>query len=108
MSLLHPSSSSRNARHLARSFTGSVPSNASTVDTSAACNMAEPLANQSVHYDSIYDSTEFFDQRNSIEVMRKRLKYHFMSPYGKFMHRGRKPWKLVMQLLKLVVVTAQV
>ncbi|XP_065674286.1 mucolipin-3 isoform X3 [Hydra vulgaris] len=37
-----------------------------------------------------------------------KLKYHFMSPYEKYMKYGRKPWKLVIQVLKIFMVTAQV
>ncbi|EDO42542.1 predicted protein, partial [Nematostella vectensis] len=40
--------------------------------------------------------------------IRKRLKSHFMTPYQKFKHRGRKPWKLLIQLIKIIIVTAQV
>lgn len=40
--------------------------------------------------------------------MRKRLKSHFMTPYQKYKLRGRKPWKLLFQLLKLIMVTVQV
>ena len=99
----------RSIRHLARSFTGSRDTSVQDNGTGLSSGITEPLlSDQSVHYDSIYDSSEFADSRNSIEVMRKRLKYHFMSPYQKFRHRGRKPWKLCIQLLKLFVVTIQV
>lgn len=105
-----PAVSSRSARHLARSCNGSAPGSFS----SGFDDFTEPLLHGtsfegSVHYQSIYDSSEFNgSQRNRIEVMRKRLKSHFMTPYQKYKHRGRKPWKLLLQLLKLIMVTVQV
>ena len=119
-----PAVSSRTARHMARSLTGSGATNfggcesddetmaiAWSRPTRTAQSLTDPLLGgsySSVHYESIYDSNEFSSQRNSIEVMRKRLRSHFMTPYQKFKHRGRKPWKLLLQLLKLVIVTVQV
>ena len=105
-----PAVSSRSARHLARSFIGS----AQNSFNAGFEEYTEPLLRRdtfdsSVHYESIYDSTEFSgSQRNRVEVMRKRLKSHFMTPYQKYKHRGRKPWKLLLQLLKLIMVTVQV
>lgn len=103
--ILIPTVSSRSARHLARSF------NDSPQSFTGYEEFTEPLLhrNNSVHYESIYDSTEFSgSQRNRVEVMRKRLKSHFMTPYQKYKLRGRKPWKLLFQLLKLIMVTVQV
>ena len=95
-------SSTRSSRHYARSFNN-------------MNNMAEPLLarsqinpSDSIHYDSLYDSQEFQGRRNAVEVIRKRLSSHFMNPYQKYKHRGRKPWKLLVQLLKIVLVTTQV
>jgi len=111
--VLLPAVSSRSARHLARSF------NDSGQNSMASFNdCTEPLLRRnsyngsdiaSLHYQSIYDSTEFSGSlRNRREVMRKRLKSHFMTPYQKYKHRGRKPWKLLLQFLKLIMVTVQV
>ncbi|ELK06301.1 Mucolipin-3 [Pteropus alecto] len=41
------------------------------------------------------------------EQMRRKLKFFFMNPCEKFWARGRKPWKLVIQILKLAMVTIQ-
>ncbi|XP_028260477.1 mucolipin-1a [Parambassis ranga] len=41
------------------------------------------------------------------EAIRRKLKYFFMSPCDKYHAKGRKPYKLVLQLLKIFVVTAQ-
>ena len=39
--------------------------------------------------------------------MRYKLQYHFMTPFQKY-KLGRKPWKLGVQILKIMMVTAQV
>nr|XP_056710974.1 mucolipin-1 [Euleptes europaea] len=41
------------------------------------------------------------------EELRRRLKYYFMSPCDKFRAKGRKPFKLVLQLVKILIVTIQ-
>ncbi|KAF6345052.1 mucolipin 3 [Rhinolophus ferrumequinum] len=41
------------------------------------------------------------------DQMRRKLKYFFMNPCEKFWARGRKPWKLVIQIIKLAMVTIQ-
>nr|XP_020661459.1 mucolipin-1-like [Pogona vitticeps] len=42
------------------------------------------------------------------EELRRRLKYFFMSPCDKFRAKGRKPFKLVLQVVKILIVTIQV
>lgn len=42
------------------------------------------------------------------DQMRRKLKFFFMNPCEKFWARGRKPWKLVIQIIKLAMVTIQV
>ncbi|XP_008289798.1 mucolipin-1a [Stegastes partitus] len=41
------------------------------------------------------------------EAIRRKLKYFFMSPCDKYHAKGRKPFKLILQLLKIIIVTAQ-
>ncbi|XP_074486637.1 mucolipin-1a [Sebastes fasciatus] len=41
------------------------------------------------------------------ECFRRKLKYFFMSPCDKYHAKGRKPYKLILQLLKIIIVTAQ-
>ncbi|XP_056264320.1 mucolipin-1-like isoform X2 [Pseudoliparis swirei] len=41
------------------------------------------------------------------EAIRRKLKYFFMSPCDKYDAKGRKPYKLILQLLKIIIVTAQ-
>lgn len=42
------------------------------------------------------------------EDLRRKLKYFFMSPCDKYHAKGRKPFKLGLQLLKIIIVTVQV
>ncbi|XP_065133146.1 mucolipin-3 [Paramisgurnus dabryanus] len=42
-----------------------------------------------------------------VENLRRKLKYFFMSPCQKYRARGRKPWKLMLQILKIVIITVQ-
>ncbi len=42
------------------------------------------------------------------ERLRRKIKYFFMSPCQKYHARGRKPWKLALQIIKIAVITAQV
>ncbi|KAM4641575.1 mucolipin-3 [Discoglossus pictus] len=39
--------------------------------------------------------------------LRRKLKFFFMNPCEKFRARGRKPWKLCIQILKIAMVTIQ-
>ncbi|XP_015265985.1 PREDICTED: mucolipin-3 [Gekko japonicus] len=41
------------------------------------------------------------------DQLRRKLKFFFMNPCEKFWARGRKPWKLGIQVLKIVMVTIQ-
>ena len=116
--VLLPAVSCRSARHLARSFKESGQNSGSLTSFDDDCT--EPLLrrhsyggeldfNTSVHYQSVWDPSEFSGSlRNRREVMRKRLRSHFMTPYQKYKHRGRKPWKLLLHFLKLLMVTVQV
>lgn len=42
------------------------------------------------------------------DQLRRKLKFFFMNPCEKFWARGRKPWKLGIQILKIAMVTIQV
>ncbi|KAK2833897.1 hypothetical protein Q5P01_017786 [Channa striata] len=46
-------------------------------------------------------------QEEEEEALRRKLKYFFMSPCDKYHAKGRKPFKLGLQLLKIVIVTVQ-
>lgn len=45
---------------------------------------------------------------NTVEDFRQKLKYFFMNPCEKYRTRGRKPWKLMLQIIKIITITAQV
>lgn len=45
--------------------------------------------------------------QNDRDRLRFTLRYYFMSPFDKWNFRSRFPWKLVLQLLKILLVTAQ-
>ncbi|XP_029310109.1 LOW QUALITY PROTEIN: mucolipin-3 [Cottoperca gobio] len=46
-------------------------------------------------------------QSKVVEDFRRRLKYFFMNPCEKYRARGRKPWKLMLQIFKIALITAQ-
>uniref|UniRef100_A0A674C8D4 Mucolipin TRP cation channel 1a n=1 Tax=Salmo trutta TaxID=8032 RepID=A0A674C8D4_SALTR len=53
------------------------------------------------------DSHGWLGAEQEEEALRRKLKYFFMSPCDKFHAKGRKPFKLGLQLLKIVIVTVQ-
>nr|XP_061790433.1 mucolipin-3-like [Nerophis lumbriciformis] len=44
---------------------------------------------------------------DSVECLRRRIKYYFMNPCEKYHARGRKPWKLLLQIIKIAIITVQ-
>uniref|UniRef100_A0A3P8UH12 Mucolipin TRP cation channel 3 n=1 Tax=Amphiprion percula TaxID=161767 RepID=A0A3P8UH12_AMPPE len=46
-------------------------------------------------------------ESKAVEDFRRRLKYFFMNPCEKYKARGRKPWKLMLQILKIAIITVQ-
>lgn len=47
-------------------------------------------------------------EKEEEDALRRKLKYFFMSPCDKYHAKGRKPFKLGLQLLKIIIVTVQV
>ncbi|KFM57639.1 Mucolipin-3, partial [Stegodyphus mimosarum] len=43
----------------------------------------------------------------SSEILKRRLKYFFMNPIDKWRTKGKFPWKLLLQIVKIVFVTLQ-
>ncbi|XP_030630645.1 mucolipin-3 [Chanos chanos] len=43
----------------------------------------------------------------AVDEFRRKLKYFFMSPCEKYHARGRKPWKLMLQIVKIAIITVQ-
>ncbi|XP_053098770.1 mucolipin-3 isoform X1 [Hemicordylus capensis] len=63
---------------------------------------------------SSHDDEYSYKQRPSMcqellleDQLKRKLKFFFMNPCEKFWARGRKPWKLGIQLLKIAMVTIQ-
>lgn len=46
-------------------------------------------------------------KQKAVEDFRRRLKYFFMNPCEKYRARSRKPWKLMLQILKIAIITVQ-
>ncbi|XP_017576609.1 mucolipin-3 isoform X2 [Pygocentrus nattereri] len=46
-------------------------------------------------------------EQREVESFRRKLKYFFMNPCEKYRARGRKPWKLMLQIIKIAVITIQ-
>lgn len=59
---------------------------------------------------SVLLGSELLQQQEEAEeeALRRKLKYFFMSPCDKYHAKGRKPFKLGLQLLKIITVTVQV
>ncbi|XP_069560868.1 mucolipin-3 [Brachyistius frenatus] len=43
----------------------------------------------------------------NVECLRRKIKYYFMNPCEKYHARGRKPWKLIVQIVKIAIITIQ-
>lgn len=48
------------------------------------------------------------DTQKYVDKLRRSIKYYFMNPCEKYHARGRKPWKLLLQLVKIAIITVQV
>lgn len=78
-----------------------------------ALQMAEELHTLGSH-DFLSNSSSYNAALDSpytphmVDKMRRKLKFHFMTPCEKFKARKRKPWKLVIQLAKIIILTSQV
>lgn len=66
---------------------------------------------------STHDDEDLYSYKRQLSIsqeglledqLRRKLKFFFMNPCEKFWARGRKPWKLGIQLLKIAMVTIQV
>ncbi|KAM9848435.1 mucolipin-3 [Aulostomus maculatus] len=47
------------------------------------------------------------DDLDHVECLRRKIKYYFMNPCEKYHARGRKPWKLILQIIKIAIITIQ-
>ena len=72
---------------------------------------SEALLGERTNYTSYIRSSSWSDASDLHDreaEIKNKLQLYFKNPYGKFKDRGRKPWKLVLQIIKLVLVTTQV
>lgn len=56
---------------------------------------------------SLWDAPQQ-DTQKYVDNLRRSIKYYFMNPCEKYHARGRKPWKLLVQLVKIAIITVQV
>ncbi|XP_041790511.1 mucolipin-3 isoform X2 [Chelmon rostratus] len=47
------------------------------------------------------------EDMDSGDYLRRKIKYFFMNPCEKYHARGRKPWKLILQIIKIAIITVQ-
>ena len=118
-----PTSSPDNANHRKRSIARSFSSELGAVDeencmrTSTEQDLSNMKSN-SVPTSSETSSAELCSSGEPVEgiqtspcpreVMKTKIRYHYMNPFQKFRARRRKPWKLVVQIVKIFLVTLQV
>lgn len=57
---------------------------------------------------TLENSQSYHVHEEEEDALRRKLKYFFMSPCDKYHAKGRKPFKLGLQLLKIIIVTVQV
>lgn len=48
------------------------------------------------------------EELDNVECLRRKIKFFFMNPCEKYHARGRKPWKLLLQIIKIAIITIQV
>lgn len=77
--------------------------NMEPIISDAAIEPADPFTmNESNSIEPTEDEWVLYEQR-----MRRKLRFFFMNPIEKFQAKGRLPWKLVLQVVKIIVVTLQ-
>ncbi|XP_057298591.1 mucolipin-3-like [Hydractinia symbiolongicarpus] len=75
---------------------------------------SEPLLGEGISYSSyarsksISSISSIDNAINEEEQIKNKLKWYFKNPYQKYKDRGRKPVKLILQIIKIVLVTVQV
>ncbi|XP_016886783.1 mucolipin-3 isoform X2 [Cynoglossus semilaevis] len=50
---------------------------------------------------------ECVQELDEVETLRRKVKFYFMNPCEKYHARGRKPWKLMLQIVKIAIITIQ-
>jgi len=75
---------------------------------SPSADVTYKLANILGETGGMSDSVDGFADHGEADVLRRRLKYYFMNPCQKFYAKRKVPWKLILQLVKVILVTVQV
>jgi len=75
---------------------------------SSSSYMTHKLVNVVSDSGSMSDNVYVSSHVNEADRLRRRLKYFFMNPCQKFRAKRKVPWKLILQLVKVVLVTIQV
>uniref|UniRef100_A0A8C2XRH1 Mucolipin TRP cation channel 3 n=1 Tax=Cyclopterus lumpus TaxID=8103 RepID=A0A8C2XRH1_CYCLU len=60
-----------------------------------------------VSSDSPHHEHQFVEYLEDVECLRRKIKFYFMNPCEKYHARGRKPWKLMLQIIKIAIITIQ-
>ena len=55
-----------------------------------------------------WENHQHHQSLETAEALRRKIKFYFMNPCEKYMARGRKPWKLILQIIKIAIITIQV
>lgn len=75
---------------------------------------SEPLLGEGISYSSyarsksISSISSIDNAINEEDQIKNKLKWYFKNPYQKYKDRGRKPVKLILQIIKIILVTVQV
>jgi len=67
----------------------------------------EPFASSSSSSNNPASNEEDTYIHTGEDAIRRKLSWFFTTPYQKFRQKGRKPWKLVLQIFKIALITAQ-
>jgi len=66
------------------------------------------LVNTTCEISSMSDNVDASSCVDDADRLRRRLKYFFMNPCEKYRAKRKTPWKLILQLVKVILVTIQV
>lgn len=64
-------------------------------------------ANETINGDSLPAFTASYNPNVEVEQFRRKLRYFFMNPVDKWRVKGKLPWKLGLQVIKIIIVTLQ-
>ncbi|XP_074643851.1 mucolipin-3-like [Tubulanus polymorphus] len=98
-------------KHFVQRETNDVPTYASINATPPATSTPTPTPDNDRRRSSISSTNSSFNRSvftpSMEDRLRRRLRFHFMNPCDKWKSRRRFPWKLILQLLKVFLVTFQ-